>query len=236
MITGAASGGDWATCPAGPTHPPRVGVMQPTTNGERPARTVAGLLLAAGSGVRLGRPKALVDVNGRLLVERGIALLAEGGCHPVHVVLGAAYEQVVERADLTGATVVHNSDWRSGMGGSLRTGLASLPDDAAAVVVALVDQPSVSPIAVTRLRAAYDEGAVAAVATYAGRPRNPVLLARDIWTDVAELATGDTGARAYLRSHPDLVTAVACDDVGSPDDVDTPADLDDLRSRDVAGD
>jgi nicotine blue oxidoreductase len=194
-------------------------------------RTVAGLLLAAGAGSRFGRPKALVEFAGRLLVEHGIALLAAGGCRPVHVVVGAAGDEVRATADLGEAVVVDNPDWATGMGSSLRRGLAALPPAADAVVVALVDQPLVSPEAVRRLRAAYAQGAMAAVATYAGKPRNPVLLARTTWAEVAALAQGDVGARAYLRTHPELVVVVPCDDVSAPDDLDTPADLEMLRDR-----
>ncbi len=112
------------------------------------------------------------------------------------------------------------------MGASLRSGLAALtstPHDAC--VVALVDQPLVGASAVTRLRAAAARGALAAVATYAGAPRNPVLLARPVWADVAATAEGDAGARTWLRDHPELVEQVPCDGTGSPYDVDTPADL-----------
>ncbi|GAA2758652.1 nucleotidyltransferase family protein [Actinopolymorpha rutila] len=193
--------------------------------------TVAGLLLAAGEGRRLGRPKALVDLDGRLLVERGLATLTAGGCTPVHVVLGAAHDEVLAAADLAGATVVLNEDWRAGLASSLRAGLAALPSQVEAVVVALVDQPLVTPEVVRRLRQAYDGGAVTAVATYGGLPRNPVLLARSTWADVAAQASGDTGARAFLRANPDLTTPVPCDDVGAPDDVDTPAELATLRRR-----
>jgi CTP:molybdopterin cytidylyltransferase MocA len=63
------------------------------------------------------------------------------------------------------------------------------------------------------------------VATYGGRPRNPVLIATEHFEGVAAMAVGDTGARAFLRAHPDLVTEVPCDDVAAPDDIDTPADL-----------
>jgi CTP:molybdopterin cytidylyltransferase MocA len=196
--------------------------------------TVAGLLLAAGEGRRLGQPKALVEVAGRRLVDRGVGTLTEGGCAPVVVVLGAAL------GDVPGARVVVNPDWATGMGSSLRAGLAALRDTPRAgpgaaetgaaepvdaVVVALVDQPGVGPRAVARLRAAYADGAEAAVATYAGRPRNPVLLGRAVWGEVAALASGDTGARAWLRAHPERVTSVPCDDAGSPDDIDTAQDL-----------
>jgi CTP:molybdopterin cytidylyltransferase MocA len=63
------------------------------------------------------------------------------------------------------------------------------------------------------------------VATYGGAPRNPVLLPAATWAQVAASAVGDQGARAWLRAHPGQISEVACDDVGSADDIDTPADL-----------
>jgi CTP:molybdopterin cytidylyltransferase MocA len=180
---------------------------------------VAGVLLAAGEGSRLGRPKALVELGGVRLVDRGIALLRDGGTAPVVAVTGAAV------VDLLGVITVHNPDWRTGMGSSLAAGLGSVPVSCDAAVVALVDQPLVGPGSVRRLIAAYRAGARVAVAAYHGRPRNPVLLAREHWPAAIALAVGDVGARPFLRAHPDLVTAVECADTGRADDVDTPEDL-----------
>ncbi len=182
---------------------------------------VAGVLLAAGSGSRLGRPKALVSVGGQSLVERGVTLLRDGGAHPVIVVTGAA-----EPADRpSGAVIVHNPDWSAGMGSSLAAGLAAVPPDCAAAVIALADQPLVGGESVRRLIAASASGAHVAVACYEGRPRNPVLIGREHWPAVLALATGDVGARPFLRAHPELVTHVECGDVGRPDDIDSPEDL-----------
>jgi nicotine blue oxidoreductase len=186
---------------------------------------IAGLLLAAGGGSRFGGPKALAVLNGRLLVERGLQLLADGGCDPVHVVLGAAIAEVRARADLSRAVVVANPAWAEGLSTSLRAGLRSLPAPVQAAVIALADQPLLSPSAVRRVQSAYTEGASVVMATYGGRPGHPVLLPRSTWADAAAMASGDEGARAYLRAHPSLVTYVACDDLGSPVDVDRPADL-----------
>lgn len=180
---------------------------------------VAGLLLAAGEGARLGTPKALLEFGGERLVDRGVRLLQEGGCHPVVVVLGAATVQV------RGAVTVRNPDWRSGMGSSLRAGLAALPAEPRAVVIALVDQPLVRPEAV---RALIGSGAEVAVATYGGRRRNPVLLGRRHFAEVAALARGDVGARPFLAAHSELVTEVPCP--GDPADIDTPDDLARLRA------
>jgi CTP:molybdopterin cytidylyltransferase MocA len=182
-------------------------------------RPIAGVLLAAGEGTRLGGPKALVEVAGTRLVDRGVALLREGGTAPVVVVTGAV------DVPLLGVITVHNPDWQTGMASSLAAGLGAVPDSCAAAVIALVDQPLIGPDVVRRLVAAYLDGAVIAVASYGGRLRNPVLLARPEWAGVLEVSTGDVGARSYLDAHPDLVTAVECGDISRPDDIDTPEDL-----------
>lgn len=185
---------------------------------------VAGLLLAAGAGRRMGGPKALVELHGEPLVQRGIRLLSDAGCAPVLVVVGASAAAV--RPLCEGARVVEALGWENGMGASLSAGLrAAAETDARACVVALVDQPQVVPAAVQRLRAAHQGGAIAAVASYAGRARNPVLLDRSVWAAVAERAQGDEGARGWLREHPQHVVEVDCTDVGAPDDLDTPQDL-----------
>ncbi|HMD94941.1 MAG TPA: nucleotidyltransferase family protein [Trebonia sp.] len=192
--------------------------------------SVAGILLAAGEGSRLGQPKALVELGGQTLAERGVALLRDGGADPVVVVTGAA------PVDIPGVRIVDNPQWRSGMGSSLVAGLQALEHQltAGAAVIALADQPLVGAQAVRRLAAAYRDGAGVVVAAYAGKPRNPVLIAREHWAAVAGLAAGDTGARPFLRAHPELVTLVECGDTGSPDDVDTPEDLTRVRGAATA--
>src|SRR5256885_104693 len=100
----------------------------------------------------MGRPKALLTFEGEPLIQRGIRLLRDGGCSPVHVVLGAAYDEAVSAAG--DAFVVRNEDWETGMGSSLRAGLASMPAEVEAVVVTLVDQPLIGAEAIRRLCAA----------------------------------------------------------------------------------
>jgi CTP:molybdopterin cytidylyltransferase MocA len=181
---------------------------------------VAGVLLAAGDGSRLGRPKAAVQVGGRSLADLGVALLRSGGTDPVIVVTGAT------PVDLPGVSAVHNPRWREGMGSSFAAGLAAVPAGCDAAVIALADQPLVGAASVRRLIDAFAGGAGVAVAAYGGQPRNPVLLAREHWAAAIGLAAGDVGARPFLRAHPELVTLVECGDTGRPDDIDTPEDLD----------
>ena len=180
---------------------------------------VAGLVLAAGEGRRFGGPKALVELGGERLVDRAARALREGGCDPVYVVSGAVDLEV------PGATTVTNSDWQTGMASSLRAGLGALPDTVDAVVISLVDQPGIGAEVVARLLERLEEGKALAVASYAGAQRNPVAVARGLWSAVLAEAEGDEGARGFIRRHPDLVDVVECADIADPADVDTEADL-----------
>jgi nicotine blue oxidoreductase len=193
------------------------------------AGPVAGIVLAAGEGRRFGGPKALAVLDGRTLLARAVGTLRSAGCAPVLAVVGAGGEPVAAEAAAAGAVAVANPDWPTGMGSSLRAGLAAVPPECAAAVVTLVDQPNVAPEAVRRLVSALVSGAVAARATYAGRPGHPVLLSRAVFADVAAVAVGDAGARAWIRTHQGDVVDVACDGAGDAADVDTAEQLAALR-------
>ncbi|MEU6735834.1 nucleotidyltransferase family protein [Streptomyces physcomitrii] len=188
---------------------------------------IAGLLLAAGGGRRLGgRPKALLADGDRLLVEKAAAALRAGGCAPVHVVLGAGSHEVRRSARLGGCVLVENPGWQEGMGSSLRAGLASLGSSpAGAALVLLVDQPGIGAEAVRRVRAAYTGPGSLATAAYGGRAGHPVLLGREHWAEAAAGAVGDRGARDLLRARASQLRRVDCGDVAEDHDIDTPADL-----------
>ncbi|MFJ5561602.1 NTP transferase domain-containing protein [Streptomyces sp. NPDC093250] len=188
---------------------------------------VAGVLLAAGGGRRLGgRPKALLTHRGRPLVEHAAAALRAGGCARVHVVLGARADEVRARAALPDCVLVDNPAWEQGMGASLRAGLDSLAGTGArAALVCLVDQPGIGPEAVARVLGAYESPRSLVSAAYDGVRGHPVLFGADHWPGIAASATGDRGARAYLKEHVDRVTLVECGDVAEAYDIDTEADL-----------
>lgn len=188
---------------------------------------IVGLLLAAGGGRRLGgRPKALLTHRGRPLVEHAVAALRAGGCARVHVVLGARADEVRARASLPDCVLVDNPAWELGMGTSLRAGLDSLAGTGAgAALTLLVDQPGIGPEAVTRVRGAYDSPESLVAAAYDGVRGHPVLFGAAHWAGIAATATGDRGARAYLREHADRVALVECGDVAEAYDIDTEADL-----------
>jgi nicotine blue oxidoreductase len=190
------------------------------------ARTVAGLLLAAGAGTRMGGPKALVTgPDGQTWVARTARTLAAGGCDPVLVVVGARADDVSAAVAGLSVTVVHAQRWQDGMGTSLRAGLecvALVRPRPEAVLVALVDTPGLTSCAVARMTELAGPATLLR-ASYDGVGGHPVVLGEEHWEGVLAGITGDAGASGYLRAHH--VLRVECGDVADGRDVDTPADL-----------
>ena len=184
---------------------------------------IAGLVLAAGAGRRLGQPKAEVVLGGVRLLDRAVRTLAAGGCQQVLAVV----RDPGVLAD--GASVVVNPAAADGMGSSLRTGLAALPDDTEAVVVTLVDLPDVSPAEVRAMIGWYRNGASIIAIRRAGTRSHPVLIARRWLTAFAAAAHDDQGGRAFFAAHWDDVDFI---DYPNPIcDIDTPADLAEAELR-----
>jgi CTP:molybdopterin cytidylyltransferase MocA len=186
---------------------------------------IVGLVLAAGAGSRYGWPKALVTYRGSLLVERAAQTLTAAGCARTVVVIGAEADRV--RAAAPGLEFAENPEWATGMASSLKVGLAALSrdpadgDPAGAAVVLLVDMPGVTPDSVRRISGDATP-ATLAMGGYNDRRGHPVLLGREHWAGVAATATGDRGARDYLRTHADRLRVVPVDDVADDFDLDTP--------------
>lgn len=186
------------------------------------ALPVAAVVLAAGTATRMGRNKLLMPAADLPLIIHVVEAASEGGCHAVYAVY--AQDEVREVIGES-ATCIHNPHAATGQASSLRAGLAALPDEMAAALVMLGDQPLVGSRTVeTLLRAWRREGARPAMATSYGRGkpwRPPVVLDRSLFPELMSL-TGDAGARQVLDRRPELVDTIVS--TGRPDDVDTPED------------
>lgn len=195
-------------------------------------RRVAALVLAAGSGSRMGGAnKLLQPVGGVPMVRRAVNAALASRCTSVAVVTGFAADDV--HACLAGLDVTfsHNPEHLTGMASSLRCGLASLATDVDAVVVLLADMPCIHGGHVDRLIAAFDpEQPKIVVPMKAGRRGNPIIWPRVFFAEM-QAVEGDVGARDLLRRHADRIEAVAFDDDAIFADVDTPAALTELTAR-----
>jgi len=179
---------------------------------------VVGIVLAAGSGTRMGRPKAEVTVDGARLLDRAVVAAREGGCERVLAV-------VREGTSVSEAQVIVNPDPDRGMRSSLALGVAAVAEGdppPAALAVLLVDTPGIGADAVRAVVSRWRPGRIC-VGTYHGRRAHPTVMAPQLWQDALAVAGPDEGARQYLTGHPELVDEVPVP--GDPADLDTPEDL-----------
>ena len=192
---------------------------------------LSGIILAAGSSTRMGRPKQLLPLAGKPLLQHAIDAAAASCLDEVIVVLGDRAVEIESALRLSPggkARIVVNEEHSKGQSTSLRRGIGSAAADSVAAAVLLGDQPFVTAELVDKIAAAFEAGDSPVTRPVyvdaAGRrvPGHPVLIARRIWPDVERLE-GDEGARALLAAHPDWLQEVRME--GAPAaDIDTLAD------------
>ena len=191
----------------------------------------SGIVLAAGSSRRMGRPKQLLEVHGRPMLEAVVAQANLSRLDEVVVVLGANADEIRTRVDLGRARVLVNPHHDTGMASSLRAGLATLDGSTEVAMVILGDQPDIAAGMLDRLLDLQKEsGLPAAALSFAGLLHPPVVLRRELWGEVMSLE-GDVGCRSVIRARPELVASLPVPERKHPVDVDTPADYERLVQR-----
>lgn len=186
---------------------------------------VAGVILAAGGSSRLGEPKQLIEWRGHSLIWH--AVRATQALNPVAVVIGEGAKDIRRALRKEQVDIIENADWEAGQSSSVRAGLESIAEGTEAVVFLLADMPFVNSELVSALVQRYRQTLAPLVATWAGgRRANPVLFDRETYSDLQALE-GDQGGRAIFRRFEREF--VEWDDAVLQD-VDTPEDLERLRS------
>jgi len=160
---------------------------------------IAGVILAAGSSLRLGRPKQLLMWRGRPLLQHVIEAAAASNLAELVVVLGNEADRISNALSLpAGARLAHNPDYRSGQASSLRVGLTALSDESHAAAILLSDNPFITAGLIDRVIEEFELSSAPVVRPRFGElPGHPVVAARSQW-EHWKLA-GDEGAGALLE-------------------------------------
>ena len=189
---------------------------------------IGAVLLAAGDAARMGAPKLLLPLDGEPLVRRAAAALCATGCDEVLVVTGAEHEAIGAALDGLDLRCVRNPEHRSGIGSSIRAGLAALDPRCEAALLALADRPFVGTREYRALVDAWRlHQPLVVLSRFGGTTAPPHLVGRELFP---ELSVQEAGARAVLERQterrivldfpPELLA-----------DVDTPEEFERARRR-----
>jgi len=171
--------------------------------------SVAGIILAAGESKRFGQPKQLLDWKGQPFVHAVAKTALEAGLSPVIVIAGANGERVEHAVKDLNVTVVHNEEWKSGQGTSIKAGIQALihppsgqgVEGVGGAIFLLTDQPQITIPIIQALIEKHAEGLYPVVAPMVMDQRaNPVLFDRATFADLMTLE-GDVGGRAIFHKH-----------------------------------
>jgi molybdenum cofactor cytidylyltransferase len=195
-----------------------------------PENKCAAIVLAAGASARLGQPKQLVRLNGETLLHRAARLALEAGCSPVVAVLGFEAEHMQEALAGLDVRTVINPEWPSGMASSLRCGIeAAERERCGRVLLLLSDQPYLRAEVLQLLLKKNDESCSLITASrYANQVGVPAIFRRPLFSGLKNIK-GDRGARQVIARYSEQTTWV--DFPGGAMDIDTPADLTQLRKN-----
>lgn len=167
-------------------------------------RSMAGVVLAAGAGERLGKPKQLLPWGGVPLVRRAAETALHAGLDPVLVVCGAYSGEVTEALQGLPVRIVKNDRWQEGQGSSVGAGVRALLKDnrCGGAIFLLADQPFVNREIIQALVHRHATTLEAVIAPWVrGQRTNPVLFDRRTFSDLATL-TGVTGGRQVMDRWP----------------------------------
>lgn len=182
------------------------------------------IILAAGESKRMGRPKMLLPLGERTILETVIDNATRAKVDGVVVVLGANAEKITAAIDHRPVELTVNPRYREGMLSSIQWGLNALPASARAALVMLGDQPLIASEVIDKIIKVYRQGNKGIVLpVYRERRGHPILIDLKYKEEVAQL-DANIGLRALTYHNQEDVLEVAMDEPSILNDVDTEED------------
>ena len=185
---------------------------------------ISAVILSAGESSRMGRPKALLPIEGQTFIEKIVAALKKSSVGKVIVILGHNADEMRRRIEHLPVEILVNPDYQLGQLSSLHVAVRHLEKetDCDGMLVHLVDHPYIDAelveLMIERFRAS---GKVIAVPRYGGKRGHPVIFSRKLFSELLA-APMDQGAKAVVNAHRDDTLEIDTEDEGITVDIDTP--------------
>lgn len=184
---------------------------------------IAHLILAAGSSSRMGKPKQLLKWEDSTFIEQTIDRLCSVDEVKTFVVLGANYDQIYEQIKKKPIRIIRNSEWKEGMGTSIRMGMLSIRKELVTydgVIVSVIDQPLLDQEYYVKLLQLGIEQRNSIIATQNEETIGvPAFFPKTYFKELSAL-DADYGARFIIKNHKNDVISISAN--GAAIDIDTP--------------
>ena len=197
-----------------------------------PKKPTAGIILAAGQSTRFGKPKQLLKLNDKYLLEWVLDAALESRLEKILLVLGHKYQDILtalgEKTRHPDLQIVNNHHYQDGQSTSLQAGLDQVRDKFPATMFLLGDQPMLDSETIDALLEQFwISGKDIGVPVFEGKRGNPVIFSQKFYGHLPKI-TGDIGARNIIRDHPENVEEIETNNPLCFMDIDTQSDFDNL--------
>jgi molybdenum cofactor cytidylyltransferase len=185
---------------------------------------IAAVVLSAGESSRMGRPKALLPIDGQTFIEKIVGALKQSSVGKVIVVLGHNAEEMRRSIEHLPVDILLNPDYNLGQLSSLQIAVRQLEKtaDCDGMLVHLVDHPYIdAKLVKSMIERFYASGKLIVVPRYGGKRGHPVIFSRKLFGELLA-APRDQGAKAVVNAHRDDTLEIDTQDSGVTVDIDTP--------------
>jgi molybdenum cofactor cytidylyltransferase len=183
---------------------------------------VAAIVLSAGASLRMGQPKALMNMKGKTFLQQIIDVLSATKISEIHIVLGSSAEQIRATLVQFRGKIIYNAHWQEGQLSSIIVAINSLDVHSVdAMMLCLVDHPLIAEKTVNELLFSFAMSRKKIIVpTYCGQRGHPVIFSRDLFSEIKN-ALAKNGARSVLQKFPNEICEVPTTDAGIVANIDT---------------
>jgi molybdenum cofactor cytidylyltransferase len=185
---------------------------------------IVAVVLSAGESSRMGRPKALLPIDGQTFIERIVAALKQTKVGKIIVILGHNARELQSKISHLPVEILINTDYKLGQLSSLQLAVRNLqPDlDCDGMLVHLVDHPYLAPALVEEMiRRFYETRKRIIVPIFHGKRGHPVIFSNALFDEILS-APMEEGAKAVVNAHRAETLEIETEEEGIAVDIDTP--------------
>jgi molybdenum cofactor cytidylyltransferase len=185
---------------------------------------IVAVVLSAGESSRMGRPKALLPIDGQTFIERIVAALKQTRVGKIIVILGHNASELQPKISHLPVEILINTDYKLGQLSSLQLAVRhlQLDHDCDGMLVHLVDHPYLTPALVQEMiRRFYETKKRIIVPKFHGKRGHPVIFSRELFAELLS-APVDQGAKAVVNAHRADTLEIETEEAGIALDIDTP--------------